>query len=63
MRDIKIDSSERRLRKDSNFFTQYLKIIASEVIRHDAENEVKGIIQLLVTILSKISIYFRGLIT
>jgi len=61
VKDIKVNSDGKPNQKGPNFFTQYLKIIAPEVIGGDVENEAKEAIKLLVTILPKISIHFGGL--
>lgn len=61
VRDVKVNGDEKTDRKRPNFFTQYLKIKAPEVIGCDVENEAKEAIQLLVTLLPKISSRFGGL--
>jgi hypothetical protein len=61
VKDIKVNSGGKPDRKRPNFFTQYLKIKAPEVIGCDVENEAKEVIQLLVTLLPKISSRFGGL--
>jgi len=59
-RDIKVNLNEKPNRK-TDFFTQYLKIKAPEVVGYDVEDEAKGAVQVLVTLLPKISRRFGGL--
>jgi len=61
VKDIKVNNDGKPDRKRPNFFTQYLKIKAPEVIGCDVENEAKEAIHLLVTLLPKISSCFGGL--
>ncbi|MCD6513196.1 MAG: hypothetical protein J7K61_06315 [Thermoplasmata archaeon] len=61
VKDIKVDSDGKPDLKRPNFFTQYLKIKGPEAVRSDAENEAKKAIQLLVTLLPKMSSHFGGL--
>ena len=62
VKDIKVNSNGKQNLKRPNFFTQYLKIKAPEVIECDVENEAKEAIQLLVTLLPKISRLLWGII-
>jgi hypothetical protein len=55
VKDIKINSDRKPNLREPNFFTQYLKIKAPEVIECDVENEAEEAIKLLVILLPEIS--------
>ena len=61
VKDVKVNDYGKTNLKKPNFFIQYLKIKAPEVIGADVENEAKWAIQLLVTLLPKISCRYGGL--
>ncbi len=56
---MKIENGKQNLQKP-DFFTQYLKIKAPEVIGTDVEDEARFAIKVLVTMFSKISIRMWG---
>lgn len=59
VKDVKIENGKQNLQKP-DFFTQYLKIKAPEVIGTDVEDEARFAIKVLVTMFSKISIRMWG---
>ena len=59
-KDIKVNRDGKPNRK-TDFFTQCLKIEAPEVVGCNVEDEAKGAVQVLVTLLPKISRRFWGL--
>ena len=60
VKDIKVNRDRKPNRK-TDFFAQYLKIKAPEIIGCDVEDEAKDSVQVLVTLLPKISRRFGGL--
>ena len=60
VKDIKVNCEGKPNRK-TDFFTQYLKIKAPEVVGCDVEGEARRSVQVLVTLLPKISRRFGGL--
>jgi hypothetical protein len=61
VKDIKINKNGKANLKKANFFTQYLKIGAPEVIGYSVSNEAKKAISLLVRLFPSVSIRFGGL--
>jgi len=59
VKDVKIENGRQNLQKP-DFFTQYLKIKAPEVIGTDVEDEARLAIKVLVTMFPKISIRMWG---
>lgn len=59
VKDVKIENGKQNLQKP-DFFTQYLKIKAPEVIGTDVEDEARFAIKVLVTMFPKISIRMWG---
>ena len=59
VKDVKIEHNKQNLQKP-DFFTQYLKIKAPEVIGTDVEDEARFAIKVLITIFPKISIRMWG---
>lgn len=61
VKDIKGDERKEKEPVSPNFLTQYLKIVASELIDNDVEDEAKEAILLLVSLFPKISSRTGGL--
>jgi len=61
VKDFKINKNGKPNLKKSNFFIQYLKIKAPEVIGYDITDEAKEAIKLLVTLFPSISSRYGGL--
>lgn len=61
VKDFKINNDGKPNYKKPNFFIQYLKIKAPEVIGSDVENEAKEAIQLLATLFHEMSRRYGGL--